>query len=110
MRCGYQGWFKTTQVDNEEVTVEFQEKVTLEDVKDEEKYLIGDKEMNKKGEEESMAIYLSKEEKRYLMEEHKVRETQGVREDEPMKGELEKKIVLKIVREAVSRFKEKANE
>jgi len=44
------------------------------------------------------------------MRERKGRESQGAKEDVPMEGELEKKTVPKIVREAVSRFKQKANE
>jgi len=42
------------------------------------------------------------------MEKSKVKESQG-REDETMLGELKKKIVFKGRREAVNRFKEKAN-
>jgi len=79
------------------------------DVKDEEKCLIGEEETNAKGGEESVAIYLCKEEIRHYMEKHKVRETQGAKEDEPMKEELEMEIVFKVRREAVNRFKEKAN-
>jgi len=56
------------------------------------------------------ALYLFHEKKRQSFKKSKVRETQGAREDQPMKGELTKKIVPKIVREAVSRFKQKANE
>ena len=56
------------------------------------------------------AVYLFHGKKRHFIKRSKVRETQGAREDQPMSGEVEKKIVLKIVREAVSRFKKKANE
>jgi len=42
------------------------------------------------------------------MKEDKVREIQGEREDKQMSGEVENQHVPKIVREAVSRFKEKS--
>jgi len=43
------------------------------------------------------------------MKKSKVKESQG-RDDDPMQGESEQKIVFEGRREAVNRFKEKANE
>jgi len=94
------------EVDPEEVTVEFEGKKTFQDVKGEEKYSIGEEETNKG--ERSFAFNFSHEETRHSMEENKVRESPGAMEDKPMSGEVEIKHVPKIVREAVSRFKEKA--
>jgi len=93
------------EVDPEEVKVEFEEKKTFQDVKDEEKCSIGEEETNKG--ERSFAFNFSHEETRHSMEERKGRESQGARENKPMSGDLEKKNVPKIVREAVSRFKQK---
>ncbi len=94
------------EVDTEELTVEFEEKKTFQDVKDEEKCSIGEEETNKG--EGSFAFYFSDDETSHSMEENKVREIQGEREDKQMSGEMENQNVPKIVREAVSRFKEKA--
>ena len=60
--------------------------------------------------ENIFAVYLFHEETRHSMEERKGRKSQGAREEKPMSGELEIHHVPKIVREAVSRFKQKANE
>jgi len=86
-----------------------EEEVRNHDVKGGGKYLIGDPEVWMEN-ENIFAVYLLHGKKRHYIKSSKVRETQGAREDEPMKGELEKKTVPKIVREAVSRFKQKANE
>ncbi len=59
--------------------------------------------------ENIFAVYLFHEKKRNSIEKQKVRETQGTK-DQSMSGEVENKHVPKIMREAVSRFKQKVNE
>jgi len=113
------------QNDNETIQVEIKEKDGEKDAKDGKEYLLGEEEVRNhhvKGGEKCLigdeevwmidenAVYLFHEETRHSMEKKKGRESQKARKDEPMEGELERKIVPKIVREAVSRFKEKANE
>jgi len=113
------------QNDNETIQVEIKEKDGEKDAKDGKEYLLGEEEVRnhhvKSGEKcligdeevwmkDENAVYLFHEETRHSMEKKKGRESQKARKDEPMEGELERKIVPKIVREAVSRFKEKANE
>jgi len=84
-----------------------EEEIRKHDVKGGEKCLIGNEEVWME-DENIFAVYLFHQETRHSMEENKVRESQGAREDQPMSGEVENKHVPKIVREAVSRFKEKA--
>jgi len=86
-----------------------EEEVRNHDVKGGEKFLIGDPEFWME-DENIFAVYLFHEETRHSMEERKGRKSQGAREEKPMSGELEIHHVPKIVREAVSRFKQKANE
>ena len=86
-----------------------EEEVKHHDVKGGGKCLIGDPEVWVE-DKNIFPVYLFHEETRPSMEKRKVRETKEAREDVPMKRELEKKTVPKIVREAVSRFKQKANE
>jgi len=81
-----------------------EEEIRKHDFKGGEKCLIGDPEVWM---EDQNAVYLFDEETRHSMEERKGRESPGAREDQPMSGDLEKKNVPKIVREAVSRFKQK---
>ncbi len=85
-----------------------EEEIRKHDVKCGEKCLIGDEEVWME-DENIFAVYLFDEATRHSMEENKVRESPGEREDKQMSGEVENQHVLpKIVREAVSRFKEKA--
>ena len=84
-------------------------KIRKHDVKCGEKHLIGDEEVWME-DENIFAVYLLHGKKRHYIKRSKVRETQGAREDQPMPGDLEKKNVPKVVREAVSRFKEKTDE
>jgi len=86
-----------------------EEEIRKHDFKGGEKCLIGDEEVWME-DGNNFAVYIFHEETRHSMEERKGRESPGAREYQPMKGELEKKIVPKVVREAVSRFKEKTNE
>jgi len=86
-----------------------EEEVRNHDVKGGEKYLIGDPEVWME-DENIFAVYLLHGKKRHYIKRSKVRETQGAREDQPMSGDLEKKNVHKVVREAVSRFKKKTDE
>jgi len=94
------------ELDPGEVTVEFERKKNFQYFKDAEKCSIWEEETNEG--EASFAFYFSDEETRHSMEENKVRESSGARQDQPISGEVENKHVPKIVREAVSRFKEKA--
>jgi len=85
-----------------------EEEIRKHDFKGGGKCLIGDPEVWME-DENIFAVYLFHEETRHSMEENKVRESPGEREDKQMSGEVENQHVLpKIVREAVSRFKEKA--
>jgi len=59
--------------------------------------------------EANFAIYISDGKMKDIVKKSKVKESQG-RDDDPMLGELEQKIVFEGRREAVNRFKEKANE
>jgi len=81
-----------------------EEEIRKRDFQGGEKCLIGDPEVWM---EDQNVVYLFDEETRHSMEERKGRESPGAREDQPMSGDLEKKNVPKIVREAVSRFKQK---
>jgi len=94
------------EVDPKEVIVEFEGKKTFQIVKDEGKCSTGEEETNQR--ERSLVLFFSDEKTRHSREENKVGESLGAREDQPMSGEVENKHVSKIVREAVSRFKEKA--
>ncbi len=60
--------------------------------------------------ENIFVVYLFHEKQGHSIKKSKVGETQEARKDEPKKGKLENKHVPKIVREAVSRFKEKAEQ
>ena len=71
--------------------------------------MLGDEEVWME-DENILAVYLFHEKQRHFIKRSKVRETHGERKDQPMSGEVESQHVPKIVREAVSRFKEKANE
>jgi len=82
-----------------------EEEIRKHDFKGGEKCLIGDPEVWM---EDENAVYLCHKKKRHSIVKRKGRESQGERKDEPKKGELENKHVPMIVREAVSRFKEKA--
>jgi len=84
-----------------------EEEIREHDFKGGENCLIGDPEVWM---EDQNAVYLFNEETRHSTEENIERESQGARKDEPKKRELENKHVPKIVREAVSRFKQKAHE
>jgi len=112
---------------SEIVQVKLKEKCGEREAKDEEEYLFGEEEIWEKYvehekncsigdkengmEKENMCgVYLCQERKRHFIKENKVREMKGVRENVLKSGELKKKIVPKPKREAVSRFKEKANE
>jgi len=117
---GIQNGFETIQVEMKEKGGEKdakdgnecqhgEEEIRKHDFKGGGKCLIGDPEVWME-DGNIFAVYLFHEETRPSMEKRKVRETKEAREDVPMKGELEKKTVPKIVREAVSRFKQKANE
>jgi len=86
-----------------------EEEVRNHDVKGGENFLIGDPEVWME-DGNIFAVYLFNEETRHSMEQRKGRESQGAREEKLMSGELENHHVPKIVREAVSRFKQKANE
>jgi len=70
--------------------------------------LIGEEEVHKKEERAIFTVYHS-DETNDFSKEKKMEETQEI-EKEPKKQELENKIVFKVEREAVSRFKEKVEE
>jgi len=86
-----------------------EEEIRKPDARGREKCLIGDKEVWME-DENIFAVYLLHEKKRHSITKNRVRETHGEREEQPMSGEVENQHVPKIVREAVGRFKEKANE
>jgi len=111
----------------ETIQVEMKEKGGEKDAKDGNEYQIGEEENRKhdfKGgenclirdpevwmeDENIFVVYLLHEKKRHSIKRSKRRETHGEREDQSMSGELENQHVPKIVREAASRFKQKANE
>jgi len=127
---GVKDGFETIQVEMKEDGKEClhgEEEVRNHDVKDGEECLFGEEEVRNHGvkggekclngdpevwmeDENIFAVYLLHGKKRHYIKRSKVRETHGERKDQPMSGELESQHVPKIVREAVSRFKEKANE
>jgi len=86
-----------------------EEEVRNHDVKGGEIFLIGDQEVWME-DGNIFAVNLFHEETRHSMEENKVKESPGAREDKQMSGDVENQHVPKIVREAVSRLKEKSNE
>ena len=79
------------------------------DVKGEEKCLNGDPEVWMQ-DANIFDVFLNHQKERHSIEKGKVSKIHGEREDQQMSGELGKKLVPKIVRAAVSKFKEKAEQ